>query len=163
MSATTQTPQFAPAVRLATSWRALTFWVRVYSWITVAATTYGLFVAHAIQWTNCASATAVFAVHLFEAPLTLYALWVAYFGIVRWAADTRTSYHAFLGFANVTNLVFFLFEIQLVLGGLARGVPDLHTALTLSIAAILLAAVGMGLVLYVRIGAQLGTTPREAA
>lgn len=162
MSVTTRTPQIA-APRIDTSWRALTGWVRVYSWITVAATTYGLVIAHAVHWTNCASVTAVLTVHLFEAPLTLYALWVAYFGIARWTAETRVSYHALLGFANVTNLAFFLFEIQLVLGGLARGVPDLHTALTLSIAAILLAAVGMGLALYVRIGARLGAHLREAA
>ncbi len=139
------------------AWPSLLCWIRFYSWTTLAASAYGIGIAHVFSvvgepWTTSPTAGAVVAVHLFEVPVTLFAIGVAIFGLRFLNTTNRELYHALLSFLNVVNLAFFLFEVQLVLGAIARSAPDAEVWLTGSIAGILLTAIVVGFTLQVRLG-----------
>jgi len=128
-------------------------WVRIYSWITIGAAIYGIAWAHVPfiigkPWTTCDGGGSVLGCvltfHLFEAPIVLFNLFIAWYGLKRFSSQTVRSYISLLTFASVFNFVFFAFEVNTLFGSLQRIAPRWETLALVSIALILLGGAALG-------------------
>ena len=136
-------------------------WIRLYSFLTLASVLYGVGVAHLFGvigpgFTTSPNTASVLVVHLFEVPIVAYVTFVAIFALRRLRPETMPTYYALLGFANVANLVFFAFEIQLLFASAVRGAPALELGALTSITVILLTAVAMGLAIQIGLRSEVG-------
>ncbi|HEY8784416.1 MAG TPA: hypothetical protein VIM16_22515 [Mucilaginibacter sp.] len=131
--------------------------VAFYSHVTVWAAIYGILVAHmpniiGIPWTTCDNCSTklgcVLLVHLFDGSLTLFNLYVAWFGFKRFSGSTQNLYISLLGSIFAVNLVFFCFEVILIYTNLRSFAPAWENILLATIAVMLIGA--CGLALYVK-------------
>jgi len=128
-------------------WSRSGWWVKVYSYVTIVAALYGIGYAHippimGYAWSLCTGPNQLWcklAIHLFEVPMALFNLYVAWYGLYRFSHDTVWRYTSLLDFAVTFNLVFFLFETNLLMEGLSRLFPLWELFAFASIAVILLA------------------------
>ncbi len=138
-------PQVVPA-ELA-DWSRSTWWVRVYSYVTLAAAIYGIAYAHVppllgAEWSLCVGENQLWcklALHLYEVPMVLLNLIVSWFGLRRFSRETAPEFMSLLNFAVVFNMVFFTFETSLLLEGLRQSFPFWELFGFASIAFILIA------------------------
>ncbi len=135
------------------NWPKIEWWVRLYSYITIGGVIYGLGAAHlpfimGISWSACEAGgsklACVLALHLYEAPLTLFNAFIAWHGLRRFSPETIQNFMSLLTFAVMGNVVFFTFECQLVVDILRRAVPQWEPLVTSSIALMLIAGAGLG-------------------
>ena len=131
--------------------------VAFYSNITIWSAIYGILIAHApfiigFPWTTCDNCSnklgCVLLVHLFDGSLTLFNLYVAWFGFKRFSPNTQNLYISLLSSIFTVNLVFFCFEVILIYTNLRSFAPAWENIVLASIAIILLGA--CGLALYVK-------------
>lgn len=150
-----------PSPREATD-RGPTWWVRLYCYVTIIAVVYGLGAAHVPfllgdSWSTCqtysSTLSCVLTLHLFEAPLTLFNIFVAWYGLKRFSAAKLGQFMSLLVFSVALNITFFLFECELVLSQLQRQAPNWEVVVTTSLAFMMLG--GTGLAIFVR--QKLGT------
>lgn len=128
------------------AWGKSTWWVKVYSWVTLLAAAYGIAYAHippitGHAWSLCTGPNATWcklAIHLFEVPIVLYNLFVTWYGLSRFSQKTVGQFMSLLNFAVAFNMVFFLFETNLLMQGLSRLFPFWELFAFASIAVILL-------------------------
>lgn len=106
--------------------------VRVFSWVTVLGTAYGLAAAHVpglvlgTPWSLCGTADrlpCVLAFHLFEVPLVIYELFVAWYGLRRFSRATLPVYRVLVAGLVVVNAAFCTFEAVLLVSALRDGAP----------------------------------------
>jgi hypothetical protein len=137
--------------------KKIEWWVRLYSWITVGGIIYGVSAAHVpffmgISWSlceaGCCKLACVLAVHLFEAPLTIFNAYVAWYGIKRFSGAKIHNYMSLLTFTIIANIAFFTFECQLIIDILRRGGPAWESIAVSSIAIVLIS--GAGLAVFVK-------------
>ena len=135
-------------------------WVRIYSWITIGAAIYGIAAAHVPfiigkPWTTCDGGGSVLGCvltfHLFEAPIVLFNLFIAWYGLKRFSSETVRSYISLLTFASVFNFVFFAFEVNTLFGSLQRLAPRWETLALVSIALLLLGGAALGVFVVQRL------------
>jgi len=128
--------------------------VAFYSQITVWSAVYGILAAHVpffvgFPWTTCDSCSSklgcVLLVHLFETPLALFNLYVAWFGFKRFSQSTQNLYISLLGSVFTVNLVFFLFEVIQIYDNLKSFAPAWENILLATIALLLVGACGLAL------------------
>ncbi|WNG22843.1 hypothetical protein F0U62_01485 [Cystobacter fuscus] len=126
--------------------RDVAAWVRFYGWLTLATVLYGLAVAHVpfllgTPWTTCevggGSLGCVLAFHLLEVPMVTFNAFVAGYGLLCFSSRTASRFQSLLRFAVSVNLVFFAFEIALLLDGLRRDEPSWETLALFSVALVL--------------------------
>jgi hypothetical protein len=155
----------APAPPTRRSWDAAD-WVCFYSWLTLAVVFYGVAVAHipfliGIPWTTCegpgGSLGCVLAFHLFEVPMVSFNVFMAGYGLVRFSPRTASRFQSLVRFSVSVNLVFFAFEIVLLLEGLRRGEPLWETLALFSVAL----ALGGGAFLGMFVHEKLRDLPRK--
>jgi len=129
------------------------WWVRIYSYITIGALIYGVAAAHipffiGIPWSSCevcgSNLACVLVFHFYEVPLVSFNAFFAWYGLKRFSPGTSYNYSSLLTFAVVANVVFFTFEIGLLLDGLRREAPLWETIALSSIALILISGAGLG-------------------
>jgi hypothetical protein len=135
------------------NWSQAEWWVRLYSYITIGGVIYGLGAAHlpfimGISWSACEAGgsklACVLALHLYEAPLTLFNAFIAWYGLRRFSRETIQNFASLLTFAVVGNVVFFTFECQLIVDILRRSASQWEPLVTSSIALMLIAGAGLG-------------------
>ena len=94
-------------------------WVKWYCYITIAAGLYGIAWAHGPyligkSWSTDERSSSLLAYvltfHLYEVPPVLFNLYVAWYGLKRFAANTISSFRALLMFSVAFNFGFFTFE-----------------------------------------------------
>ncbi len=127
-------------------WSRSVWWVKAYSYVTIIAALYGIAYAHippllGYAWSLCTGPDAMWcklAIHLFEVPIVLFNLYVAWYGLRRFSEMTVRRYSSLLNFAVTFNMVFFLFETNLLMEGLSRVFPFWELFAFASIAIILL-------------------------
>jgi D-arabinono-1,4-lactone oxidase len=131
--------------------------VSIYSHITIWSVVYGVLAAHVpfiigIPWTTCDDCSnklmCVLLYHLFDGPLTLFNLYVAWFGLKKLTESNMILYLSLLTSAFSVNLVFFCFECTLIYSNLKAFAPAWENVLLVSVALILVG--GSGLTLYVK-------------
>jgi hypothetical protein len=131
--------------------------VALYSHITIWSVVYGILAAHmpfiiGIPWTTCDECSSklgcVLLYHLFDGPLTLFNLYIAWYGLKRLSDNTLNLYLSLLASAFTVNLVFFCFECTLIYFNLKAHAPTWENILLASVACILVG--GSGLTLYVK-------------
>lgn len=131
-------------------------WVRIYSYITLGGALYGVAWAHVPfiigkPWGTCegrgSDIGCVLAFHLFDVPIVLFNLYIAWYGLRRFSAETARSFNSLLTFAAVFNFVFFAFEINTLLNSLQRHAPEWESLALVSIA--LLLVCGTALTVYI--------------
>ncbi len=143
-----------------TPWQSTHCWIRLFSWSVLAATVYGLAVAHVpaligLEWSSSRGLATVLVVHLFEAPIALFNLTVAWFGLRRLTRANARVYDVLLSSLITINAVFFVFESLLVLDKLATGAPAWEAWFTASIVVILLGSLAMGIPLRIALALRL--------
>ena len=130
--------------------------VRIYSYITLVGALYGVAWAHVPYiigkpWSTCegegSNLGCVLAYHLFEVPVVLFNLYIAWYGLKRFSAETARSFNSLLTFAAAFNFVFFAFEVNTLLSSLQRHAPEWENLVIASIA--LLLVCGTALTIYV--------------
>jgi hypothetical protein len=127
-------------------WSKYVWWVKVYSYVTLIAALYGIAYAHippltGHEWSLCTGPYAGWcklAVHLFEVPIVVFNLVIAWYGLKRFSLETVIQYNSLLGFAVTFNMVFFLFETNLLMEGLLKLFPFWEIFAFASIAVILI-------------------------
>ncbi len=127
-------------------WSRYVWWVKVYSYITIIAALYGIAYAHippltGHEWTVFSGPNLLWlklTVHLFEVPIAIFNLIVAWYGLKRFSQETLTHYNSLLGFTVTFNMVFFLFETNLLIEGLSKLFPFWELFAFASIAIMLL-------------------------
>jgi len=121
--------------------------VQLYSHITIWAVIYGLLVAHVPAlighpWNTCENCIStlgcILLVHLFEAPLTLFNLYVAWYGLKRYSPAKPGLYNSLLGTVLTVNLVFFCFECIFIYINMKALGPSWENWLLASIAVMLI-------------------------
>lgn len=131
--------------------------ISIYSWITIVSVIYGVLAAHLPYFINhpwttcdhCSSKTAcVLLFHLFDGPLTLFNLYVAWYGLKRFTPQTHSLYVSILTAAFTVNLVFFGFECNLLFTNLRSFAPAWENYALATITLIL--GGGSGLTFYVK-------------
>lgn len=131
--------------------------VAVYSHITIWAAIYGIAAAHVpyfihSPWTVCDNCSTklgcVLLVHLFDGSLTLFNLYVAWFGLKRFSEKAPNLYISLLDTVISANLVFFCFECILIYNNLRSFAPAWESILLATIAIMLIGA--CGLAVYVK-------------
>lgn len=128
-------------------WSRFEWWVKAYSYVTIVAALYGIAYAHippimGSPWSLCTGPNEVWcklSIHLFEVPMAVFNLFVAWYGLWRFSRDTIMRYMSLLDFAVAFNMVFFLFETNLLMEGLSRLFPFWEIFAFASIAIMLLA------------------------
>ncbi|MGE3800077.1 MAG: hypothetical protein AB7H80_03585 [Candidatus Kapaibacterium sp.] len=144
----------------ATTWQNVEQWVKFYSWITVAAVIYGFAAAHVPfiighPWSSCkvsgSDCACVLVFHLFEVPLVSFNAFIAWYGLKKFSLERVERFSSLLSFAFTVNLLFFAFEICLMLDGLRRQAPDWENYALLSVALILVFGAGLSLFLKQKI------------
>jgi len=117
--------------------------VRVYSWITVIAVTYGICAAHipfliGMPWSSCtvcgSTLGCVLAFHLLEVPIVSFHAFFAWYGLQRFTTDKLPIYDTLISVAIAGNLAFAVFETGLLLDGFRRETPLWETVLLFSVA-----------------------------
>ena len=126
--------------------------ITIYSHITIWATIYGLLFAHSrylinVPWKicdHCYNKTAcTLLIHLFDAPLTLFNLYAAWYGLKRFSQSTEKLYISLLDSVFAVNMVFFCFEcVSIYLNLTSNGAPW-EAMFTASMAVILLVSAGL--------------------
>lgn len=138
------------------AWKDIQWWVGLYSWITVGAVVYGVAAAHAPflighPWSTCrvsgSGCGCVLVMHLFEVPLVTFNALVAWYGLKRFSPETLPRFRSLVGFAVTANLVFFVFEIGLLIDSLRLEVPAWEIVLLSTIAIMLVSGAGLGIFL----------------
>jgi len=131
--------------------------VFIYSHITIWSVIYGILAAHVPfiinhPWTTCDNCSSklgcILLFHLFDGPLTLFNLYVAWYGLKRLSQSSLNLYQSLLGSAFIVNLVFFCFECTLIFTNLRSFAPAWENILLASVAVLLLG--GSALALYVK-------------
>lgn len=131
--------------------------VALYSHITIWSAIYGILVAHVpflihLPWTTCNNCSTkigcVLLVHLFDGSLTLFNLYVAWYGLIRFSQSTIKLYISLLSTIITVNLVFFCFECILIYTNLRSFTPGWENIVLATIAILLIGA--SGLALYVK-------------
>lgn len=121
--------------------------VQLYSHITIWAVIYGLLVAHVPAlighpWDTCNNCSTklgcILLVHLFEAPLTLFNLYVAWYGLKRYTQQKPGLYNSLLGTVLTVNLVFFCFECIFIYTNMRALGPAWETIMLSTIAVMLI-------------------------
>ncbi|HJZ69617.1 MAG TPA: hypothetical protein VKF81_15945 [Blastocatellia bacterium] len=135
-------------------------WVKIYSYITIGAAIYGIAWAHVPftigkPWTTCDNGGSVLGCvltfHLFEVPIVLFNLFIAWYGLKRFSSKTARSYISLLTFASVFNFVFFAFEVNTLFSSFQRLAPHWETLALVSIALILLGGAALGVFVVQRL------------
>ena len=133
------------------------WWVKLYCYITVIAVVYGLACAHVpfiigSGWSTCTAMSSelygVLILHLYEVPVTLFNIYVAWYGLKRFSLDRIQLFMSLLTFSLAANITFFLFECELVLGQLSNSAPQWEIAVTTTLALMMLG--GSALAIIVR-------------
>jgi hypothetical protein len=127
-------------------WSRETWWVRFYSYVTLLAALYGVGYAHipvivGAHWSVCTSdnmLACVLTIHLFEVPMVLVNIVLAWFGLRKFSRATVMQYQSLLGVAITFNMVFFAFETNLLIQGIAQSYPFWELFAFGSIAVVLL-------------------------
>jgi hypothetical protein len=121
--------------------------VQLYSHITIWATIYGLLAAHVPAiighpWTSCDNCGSklgcILLIHLFEAPLALFNLYVAWYGLKRYSTTKPSLYISLLGTVLTVNLVFFCFECLFIYTNLRSFAPAWENILLATVALMLI-------------------------
>ena len=133
------------------------WWVRLYSYITAGAIIYGLAAAHVpfiigTSWSFCevsgCKLGCVLALHLYEAPLTIFNGFVAWYGLRRFSQDKVHNYMSLLMFTVIANVAFFTFEAQLIVDILRREGPLWESLTTSSLALMFIGGAGLAVYVY---------------
>lgn len=128
-------------------------WVKIYSYITIGASLYGIAWAHIPfiihrPWSTCdqggSALGCVLTFHLFEVPPVLFNLFIAWYGLKRFSSESVASYRSWLTFATAFNFVFFAFEVDTLLKSLQREAPGWENLALASIALILAGGTALG-------------------
>lgn len=127
-------------------WSRIVWWVKVYSYITIIGALYGIGYAHippltGHDWTVFSGPNLlwlILTIHLFEVPMVVFNLVVAWYGLSRFSRETIPQYNSLLGFAVALNMVFFLFETNLLIEGFSKLFPFWELFAFASIAVMLL-------------------------
>ncbi len=128
--------------------------VKIYSHITIWSVVYGVTAAHLpffihLPWTTCDNCSSklgcVLLFHLFDGPLTVFNLYVGWYGLKRFALNTKAAYMSLLDFVVAVNLAFFTFESVLILSNLRMNAPAWENIALASIATMLLGGSGLGI------------------
>lgn len=141
-------------------WEKLTRFVKLYSWLTIGGGLLGVTLAHKVlftgqSWTTCAGKVGcVLTFHLIDVPFVVYLAVVAIYGLRYLSRGTLHRFYALLSFANVVALVFFVFEITVLLNGFERNAPTFEQVALASVASVLLFGAGLGLALLVQINTK---------
>jgi len=131
--------------------------VAFYCHITIWSAIYGILAAHVPfiigkPWTTCDNCSnkpgCILLFHLFEVPLVLFNLYVAWYGLKRFSQSTKNLFISLLGSAFAVNLVFLCFECILIFLNLKSFAPAWENVLMTSVAIILIG--GSALALYVK-------------
>lgn len=124
----------------------------IFSQLIIWAAVYGILVAHVpylinLPWTTCDHCNSKLGcnlmLHLFDAPLTLFNLYAAWFGLKRFSESTQKLYISLLDSVFAVNLVFFSFECVFIYFNLQAGGPGWESIVLASLAVILLGASGI--------------------
>jgi len=127
------------------------WWVRLYSYITAGAIIYGLAAAHVpfiigTSWSFCEvcgnKLGCVLALHLYEAPLTIFNGYVAWYGLKRFSQNKAHNFMSLLTITIVANIAFFTFECQLIVDILRREAPLWESLVTSSLALLFIGGAG---------------------
>jgi hypothetical protein len=136
------------------------WWVKFYSYITIAAVLYGIAAAHVpaiigIPWSSCEFCNCklycVLVFHLYEVPLVTFNAYFAWYGLKRFSSVTIHNYSSLLTFAIISNLAFFTFESVLLLDSVKNSAPAWESIGLSSVATILITGSGLGLYVKQRI------------
>jgi hypothetical protein len=127
-------------------WTSSVWWVRFYSYVTIVAALYGIGYAHVPPllghaWSLFTGSNTLWpklTVHLFEVPMAVFNLFIAWYGLRKFSRRTVGGFASLLNFAATFNMVFFLFETNLLLEALERQFPFWESFAFASIAVILL-------------------------
>ena len=112
-------------------WSRESWWVKVYSYVTLVAAVYGVGYAHlpvilGARWSVCTSDNfllCVLTIHMLEAPMVLLNVVVAWFGLKKFSRANVAEYMSLLGIAVTFNMVFFAYEAGLLFTGIAHSYP----------------------------------------
>ena len=142
------------------NWQSIEKWVRFYSWITVGAVVYGIAAAHVPfiighPWSSCkvsgSDCACVLVFHFFEVPMVSFNAFIAWYGLKKFSRGNVNRFASLLGSAFTVNLIFFAFEICLMLDGLRRQAPEWEGWALFSVALILVSGSGLALILKQKI------------
>jgi D-arabinono-1,4-lactone oxidase len=135
------------------AWDKAAWWVRLYSIITIVAVSYGIIVAHlpfliGHPWSSCETCPSTLkcalVFHLFEIPMVGYHAFFAWYGLKRYRRGTVNQYLRLLTTAISVSLVFFLFEIVLLLENVKSTEHGWEYYALSSVALILVGGAGLG-------------------
>lgn len=141
-------------------WQNVVWWVRFYSWLTLAVVLYGIAVAHVPflighPWTSCEDGgsplACVLTFHLYEVPLVTFNGFIGWFGLKRFTYATSGTFSSLLNFAVTVNLVFFTFECILLYLGIERDQPLWETLGLFSVAIALCGGSFLGMYVHQKI------------
>lgn len=145
------------------TWQQVKWWVNFYCYLTFAVIIYGIAAAHlpAIighPWTSCdeGGVGCIVTFHLFDVSMTLFNGLMVWYGLWRFSPIRLRSYIALMLSGVAANLVFFLFECQLIFQSFDRHAPTWEVIALYSIAISILGGVVLGMyvigkmVLYVQ-------------
>jgi|GEM_PF-1031750 len=139
------------------AWASAERAVTLYSWLIIAAAVYGILAAHVPflighPWTTCDPYLdplgCVLTFHFWEVPIVLYLAGFAWYGL-KGLRSHAARYSSLFSLTFTALAVFALFEITLILDSFKRDAPCWETAALFSIATILMAGIGIGI--YVRL------------
>ena len=145
---------------LQSAWERIEWWIKFYSWITVAAVIYGILAAHlpfiiGHPWSSCkvsgSDCGCVLVFHFYEVPLVLFNAYIAWYGLKKFSRKRLQSFISLVTFAVMVNLAFFTFETGLLLDSLRREAPLWETVALVSVALVLVSGAGLGIYLKQKI------------
>lgn len=131
--------------------------VAIYSYVTICSVIYGILAAHVpfligIPWTTCDHCSSklgcILLFHLFDGPLAIFNLYVAWFGLKRLSDKSLKLFLSLLSSVFTVNIAFFCFECLLIFSNLRSFTPSWENILLASVAVMLLG--GSALALYVK-------------
>ena len=136
-------------------YKKVEWWVRFYSYITLAAIVYGIAAAHVpaligMPWSSCefcdCKLYCVLVFHFYEVPLVAFNIFFAWYGLKRFSPQTTHNYDSLLIFSIVSSLAFFTFESLLLLDSVKSGAPLWESIGLCSVALILVSGAGLGII-----------------
>lgn len=141
--------------------RDATRWIKLYGWVVVVASLYGITIAHlpvilGHPWTVCqidgaGSLPCVLTIHLYDAVLTILLLLFGWYSLKRATPDRVEVYLSLLVFALVIEMAFFTFEIVELLWNFHNQAAAWENWIIASIALILLGGFMLGVYVHLKV------------
>lgn len=139
-------------------WSSTHWWVKFYSYITISVVILGIAAAHipAIighPWSSCdiGGLGCILTFHWFDVPMLVYNFYLALYGLYNFTPQKVSFYLLHLIVGISVNLVFFLFECELIMNSFNRGAPVWEIITLYCLSGMLIGGAFLGVYLAVKL------------